>query len=217
MSIELKKRIITSFFLLSLFFLMYFYSFILISSLIIIALISWIEFNGLISRIFKKDNQNNNIKKIILKIFSLIYLSTFIFVIMINLELKVSIFFIISISILSDLGGLIFGKTFKGKKLTKISPNKTFSGAIGSLLFSLALIPFFNAHLEYSNLNYLIVFTITISLISQFGDLFISFLKRKAKVKNTSDLLPGHGGFLDRIDGIIFAAPIGFILLKLIN
>jgi phosphatidate cytidylyltransferase len=216
MSIELKKRIITSFFLLSLFFLMYFYSFILILSLIIIALISWIEFNGLISKIFEKNNLNNRIKKIILKIFSLIYLSTFIFFIMINLELKISIFFIISISILSDLGGLIFGKTFKGKKLTKISPNKTFSGAIGSLLFSLALIPFFYAHLPYLNLNYLIVFTITISVISQFGDLFISFLKRKAKVKNTSDLLPGHGGFLDRVDGIIFAAPIGFILLKLI-
>ena len=214
--IELKKRIITSIFLMSLFFLMFFYSFILLLSLIIITLITWIEFNGLISKIFRKNNISDKIKKMILKVFSLSYLSIFIFFIMINLELKIYIFFIILISICSDIGGLIFGKTFKGKKLTKISPNKTFSGAIGSLLFSLALIPFFNAHLVYFNLNYLIIFTIAISVVSQFGDLFISFLKRKAKVKNTSDLLPGHGGFLDRVDGIIFAAPIGFILLKLI-
>tara|TARA_B110000285_G_scaffold140332_1_gene157082 strand:- start:1003 stop:1374 length:372 start_codon:yes stop_codon:yes gene_type:complete len=118
------------------------------------------------------------------------------------------------VSILSDIGGLLFGKTFKGKKLTKISPNKTISGSIGSFLLSLLLIPIFYEKLIFYDLLTLTMITIVISFISQLGDLFISFLKRKAKVKDTSDLLPGHGGLLDRVDGIIFAAPIGIFLLS---
>ena len=120
------------------------------------------------------------------------------------------------ISISSDIGGLFFGKIFKGKKLTKISPNKTVSGSIGSFIFSLSLIPFFLNHLLDYSLLTIIFITIFISLTSQLGDLLISFLKRKTKIKNTGDILPGHGGFLDRVDGIIFALPIGFILF-LIN
>jgi phosphatidate cytidylyltransferase len=97
-------------------------------------------------------------------------------------------------------------------KLTKISPNKTVAGAMGSFFFSIILIPFFiSLYNEYS-FPYMIVITLLISIISQLGDLFISFLKRKAKVKDTSDLLPGHGGVLDRMDGIIFAIPLGFLL-----
>ena len=97
-------------------------------------------------------------------------------------------------------------------KLTKISPNKTIAGSIGSFFFSIMLIPFFmSLNSEYS-FPYMIVITLLISIISQLGDLFISFLKRKAKVKDTSDLLPGHGGVLDRVDGIIFAIPLGFLL-----
>ncbi|MDA9814571.1 phosphatidate cytidylyltransferase, partial [Candidatus Pelagibacter sp.] len=110
-----------------------------------------------------------------------------------------------------------FGKIIGGKKLSKISPNKTISGSVGS--FILSIIPL----IIVSNFNYLdlelnltnIIFCLLISLISQLGDLFISFIKRKAKIKNTGNLLPGHGGVLDRIDGIIFAVPFSYFLLKL--
>ena len=121
------------------------------------------------------------------------------------------------ICIMTDLGGIFFGKLFKGKKLTKISPKKTISGSIGSFIFSLLLmfifILVFNFELEFK----LILITILVSLISQIGDILISFLKRKAKVKDTGDLLPGHGGFLDRLDGILFGFPMGFILYNFIN
>tara|TARA_B100000787_G_C16127425_1_gene265673 strand:- start:286 stop:639 length:354 start_codon:yes stop_codon:yes gene_type:complete len=113
---------------------------------------------------------------------------------------------------MSDIGGFIFGKIFKGKKLTKISPNKTISGSIGSLIFSMLLIPFYYESLFKESLLNIFLITIIISIVSQLGDLFISLLKRKAKVKDTSDILPGHGGILDRIDGIIFAIPIGIYL-----
>ena len=117
---------------------------------------------------------------------------------------------------MSDIGGLVFGKIFKGKKLTKISPNKTISGSIGSFIFSTSLIPFFyKIQLDQTLLSILVI-TIIISTASQLGDLFISLLKRKAKVKDTSDLLPGHGGVLDRIDGIIFAIPLGIYLFIVI-
>ena len=131
-----------------------------------------------------------------------------------NPELKVFFIYIIIISIASDVGGLVFGKLFKGKKLTKISPNKTISGSIGSFVFSFMTIPFFNNLITDHEIFSLLVITALISLTTQLGDLLISLIKRKAKVKNTSDLLPGHGGLLDRIDGIIFAIPIGFILLN---
>ena len=128
------------------------------------------------------------------------------------ISLKEYLVYSILVAILSDVGGLIFGKTFKGKKLSKISPNKTVSGSLGSFLCSLFLLLFYYDKLTDYSLLVLIFITITISLTSQLGDLFISYLKRKAKVKNTSNILPGHGGFLDRVDGIIFAIPIGIIL-----
>ena len=127
-------------------------------------------------------------------------------------NLKLYLLYSVLVAILSDVGGLVFGKTFKGKKLTKISPNKTISGSIGSLIFSLFLIPFFYEKLIFKSFLTLILITVAITITSQLGDLFISLLKRKAKVKDTSDLLPGHGGLLDRMDGIIFAIPIGVLL-----
>ena len=131
-------------------------------------------------------------------------------------NLKIYLLYSVLVAILSDIGGFICGKIFKGKKLTKISPNKTISGSIGSLIFSILLIPFFyNGEIDQSFPNILLI-TIIISLTSQLGDLFISLLKRKAKVKDTSDLLPGHGGVLDRIDGIIFAIPLGIFLFIVI-
>jgi len=122
---------------------------------------------------------------------------------------------VIILCICSDVGGYVFGKIFKWKKLTKISPKKTISGSIGSFICSLSLIPFFFQNLINYNILSLLIITLLISLTSQIGDLFISLLKRKAKVKDTSDLLPGHGGVLDRIDGILFSVPIGFLLFKL--
>tara|TARA_B110000881_G_C18318990_1_gene385787 strand:- start:223 stop:573 length:351 start_codon:yes stop_codon:yes gene_type:complete len=116
---------------------------------------------------------------------------------------------------MSDIGGLVIGKIFKGKKLSKISPNKTISGSFGSFIFSLFLIPFFLEPFSTYNISIVILFTLIISLASQLGDLLISLLKRKAKVKDTSDLLPGHGGVLDRIDGIIFAIPVGLLIFSI--
>ena len=218
MSAELKKRIITSFLLVSLLTLMFLYTYILIISLIIIGVISWIEFHSLISKILRKTNKIQKLLKFFLKTISLIYITLLIYLIVAtqskNPELYIFIVFSISIAIMSDVGGLIIGNIFKGKKLSKISPKKTISGSLGSFIFSLLLIPIFVNHLPYSNIIFLLIITLFISLISQLGDLFISFLKRKASVKNTSDLLPGHGGVLDRIDGIIFAIPIGFLLLN---
>jgi phosphatidate cytidylyltransferase len=218
-SLELKKRIITSIFLLTLLFLMFSYSFILIILSIVIGLISWIEFYALISKIFKKKSIENQILRFLYKSSSLLYLSGLVFIIisakLVNLNLYFVIIYSLLIAIMSDIGGLVIGKIFKGKKLSKISPNKTISGSFGSFIFPLLLIPFF---LEiFNNYNFLtiIIFTEIISLASQLGDLFISLLKRKAKVKNTSDLLPGHGGVLDRIDGIIFATPVGLLIFNI--
>jgi phosphatidate cytidylyltransferase len=218
MSSELKKRIFTSIILITLLSLMYFYTFILIISLIIIAIIVWVEFYALISKIFKKNTTKDKFLRFFYKTISLFYLSFLVyFLILVEshyLDLKIYILYSVLVAIFSDVGGLIIGKIFKGKKLTKISPNKTISGSIGSFFFSLLLIPLFIGQLTSFNFLILILITLLISLISQLGDLFISFLKRKAKVKNTSDILPGHGGFLDRVDGIIFAIPLGIMLLN---
>ena len=220
MNSNLKKRILTSIFLIFLLIGMFFYSYIMIVSLIVIAIISWIEFYALISKILKKNILNHRLLRFFYKTVSLLYLSGLVyFIFAIESEysnLKVYLLYSILVAILSDLGGIICGKIFKGKKLTKISPNKTISGSIGSFIFSILLIPFFyKGQIDESLLNMLFI-TIIISLTSQLGDLFISLLKRKAKVKDTSDLLPGHGGVLDRIDGIIFAIPLGIILFIII-
>ena len=218
MNLELKKRIVTSILLLFLLYLMINYTYILIISLIIISVVTWIEFNSLIYNVFKKNKKKNLIIKFLFKLLSLIYLSSLVFLILYieteQTNLKICLIYSILVSIVTDIGGLLIGRTIKGKKLTKISPKKTISGSIGSFLFSLVLVPiFYNELLEY-NLLYLIIITLLISLTSQVGDILISYLKRRAKVKDTSDILPGHGGFLDRIDGIIFALPIGILLFS---
>ena len=132
---------------------------------------------------------------------------------------SINTLYLFSICIFSDIGGLMFGKFFKGKKLTKISPSKTISGSLGSFILSLISVPLFYYFLpeKFNNPYDLIILAIIVSFSCQLGDLFISYLKRKAKVKDTGDLLPGHGGFLDRIDGIIFAVPVGMILWKFLT
>jgi phosphatidate cytidylyltransferase len=216
--IELKKRIITSLFLLILLILMYIYNYVLIIAVIIISLIVWIEFFGLIMKIFYKNNLKNKIFRLFFKGTSLIYLCllSFLIVLIFSNENIYKFFAIYSllVAITSDIGGMVFGKFFKGKKLTKISPKKTISGSIGAFVFSILLIFIFNKNFENYVFMKVLFFTVTVSFISQIGDLFISFLKRKANVKDTSDILPGHGGFLDRIDGIIFALPFGIFLSK---
>ena len=125
--------------------------------------------------------------------------------------------YVISICFFTDMGGYIFGKLIGGKKLSKISPNKTISGTIGSFIFSIVpLIIILNlGYLNYEFHSNNILLCLLVSLISQLGDLFISFFKRNAKIKDTGRLLPGHGGVLDRVDGIIFAVPFTYFLLKL--
>jgi len=220
MNSNIKKRILTSILLIALLIGMFFYSYIMIISLIVIAIISWIEFYALISKILKNNVLKDKFFRFFYKALSLIYLSGLVYLIFaIESEysnLKIYLLYTVLVAILSDIGGLVCGKIFKGKKLTKISPNKTISGSIGSFIFSSLLIPFFyKVQIDQTLVN-LFLITIIISLTSQLGDLFISLLKRKAKVKDTSDLLPGHGGVLDRIDGIIFAIPLGIFLFIVI-
>ena len=217
MKSELKKRVVTSLFLISLLIIMYLYSFVLIVSLIVIGMITWVEFYALISKILIKKSLKDKFFRFLYKSISLLYLSLLIYLIFYieasNIWNRYLIYSLL-VSILSDIGGLIIGKIFKGRKLTKISPKKTISGSIGSFVFALLLIPIFYIELIEYDFSILVLITILISLTSQLGDLFISYLKRKAKVKNTSDILPGHGGFLDRIDGIIFAIPVGILLFN---
>ena len=128
--------------------------------------------------------------------------------------------FIILICIFTDIGGYVFGNVFKGPKLIKISPKKTYSGVIGGFLFSLiAGISFMKiVGRNYLETHYLNTFfgILIISLISQIGDLIISFFKRKAKLKDTGKILPGHGGLLDRVDGLIFVMPLIYLKLFVI-
>ena len=130
------------------------------------------------------------------------------------------IIFILLICIFSDIGGYVVGKSVGGKKLTKISPNKTISGSIGSFLFSLFPIGIYGLlsiitnqeYFKFALKNEVIIFCLILSLTCQIGDLLISYFKRKAKVKDTGNILPGHGGILDRIDGIIFGVIISFLI-----
>mgnify|MGYP001290942864 CR=1 FL=1 len=126
--------------------------------------------------------------------------------------------FIIVVCIFTDIGGYVFGKVFKGPKLTQISPNKTYAGVIGGFLLSLisglVFIKYFWIPESYrvnDDQLILLLYILSISLISQIGDLIISYFKRKAKLKDTGNILPGHGGLLDRIDGLIFVIPIIYV------
>ena len=228
MSKNLLKRIITSIILLSLlFFINFSHKYIFILSILTLGMFICIESNRLFSKLLITKKTKNSFlnrydgKFLILNIITFFY----IFFIFCNFSYEIHksespVFFIyvISICFFTDIGGYVFGKTIGGKKLSKISPNKTISGAIGSFILSivpLILVSNFNyLELEFNLKN--VLFCLVISLISQLGDLFISLLKRKAKIKDTGNLLPGHGGVLDRVDGIIFAVPFSYFLLKLI-
>ena len=120
------------------------------------------------------------------------------------------------ICISTDTGGYIFGKLLKGPKLTKLSPNKTYAGVIGSFLFAIIItVLFFELTFKIFNFIFEVetfIFVLTVSLVSQIGDIIISYFKRLSKIKDTGNIIPGHGGILDRIDGMIFAYPFSYLV-----
>ena len=225
MTNELNKRIITSVILfIILLVILYSHSSVFVISLLIFGFAICIEFKNILRKsvgdLYLPSTKFN------LKFFALMWIP-FIYMFFIFGLLTFDIYktggptfflFIISICFFTDIGGYVIGKTIGGKKLIKISPNKTLSGSVGSFIFSIIpLIIFTNTNnfqlkFEFST----VILCLLISLISQIGDLFISFLKRKAKIKDTGNILPGHGGLLDRTDGIIFAVPFSKLLLNFI-
>ena len=231
MTKELQKRIITSAVLLILLIIFNFSKFFGMGVLIF-ALFICIEFSELLSKLvgpglIKHYRYSSYPEKLNLKYLTLQILAIFYVLIVFggsSFELHgrfgnpIFFLFLLSICFFSDIGGYVIGKSIGGKRLTKISPKKTISGSIGSFSFSiLALLLFYNYdQYEYSLSIKNFLFCLIISLACQLGDLFISYLKRKAKIKDTGNILPGHGGLLDRVDGIIFAVPFAYLLLKLI-
>ena len=137
----------------------------------------------------------------------------------------IDIFYVIIICSSTDIGGYVFGKIFKGPKLTKISPKKTYSGVVGGYLFSIISIYFFVKYSVIFDLGFeknffnidLLILLFTTSTVSQIGDIIISYFKRVSKIKDTGKIIPGHGGLLDRIDGMIFAFPFGYLFLLILN
>ena len=124
---------------------------------------------------------------------------------------------IIILCISSDVGGYMFGKIFKWKKLTKISPKKTLSGVFGSFIFSLVsifIIDVISPNLNFLNAKFFFL-AIFFSLVAQMGDLTISYFKRLEKIKDTGKILPGHGGIFDRIDGLMFVVIVTYVFYKL--
>ena len=220
---ELQKRILSSTVIIpiSIFFIFQeniFFVFFL-SVLFLVSSYEWI-----------KMNKNDIIRVIGLFYFAVAFFTAY----LLREKFSVEIFiFILVICIFTDLGGYMFGKILKGPKLTKISPKKTYAGVIGGFILSLIAALIYIKLMVIDNVvntNFLIwsgnilvfdymffLFILSMSCISQVGDLIISYFKRLAKVKDTGGLLPGHGGLLDRIDGIIFTIPIFYFLLTYYN
>ena len=215
MNLKLKKRITTSviLFLLTIF-CIFINPYVFIIAIIIVSYLSWHETNYLINSINKSVT---NWQHVAFNLTTLFYAFGIFTVSAIGLYFLLGpVFFLyaLSICICSDIGGYIIGKNIGGKKLTKISPNKTISGSLGSFCFSMLPLLVFNNFDKFEYSLYSIdnfLFCLKVSLVCQLGDLFVSYFKRKAKVKDTGRILPGHGGILDRIDGIIFAVPFVFM------
>ncbi len=210
---ELQKRILSSIIIipLSLFFIIkgsgFFILFITI--LFLIACLEWFKMT----------------KRYDFKIFGIIFLLlSFYSVYLVRDRGLFEFLMIFIICIATDIGGYIFGKTLKGPKITKISPNKTYAGMLGGFVLSLIVASLFLSNLNIFSLSNadhhleknIMIVVLCISFISQVGDLIISFFKRKSKVKNTGKIIPGHGGILDRIDGMLFAYPFIYISTKIL-
>ena len=119
-------------------------------------------------------------------------------------EFNLTFLWLIVLTWLSDIGGYIFGKLFGGPKLTHISPKKTWAGAIGSIILSQFAFLIFFLNSDYKFNITIIFMQLFLSIIGQFGDILMSYVKRKNNKKDTSNFIPGHGGFLDRVDGLIW-------------
>ena len=210
---EIKKRFFTSILLFLVFFLCI-YSQVAVTFFLVFCFYQMIsEFYFILSKIFKQNKFNTYISMLfILSVLSCIIIFIWTTFIGDNYNAKLLFFLIVSITISTDVGGFLFGKIFKGKKITKISPKKTYSGMFGSYIISFILTYFlFKNYLAVTDL---VLYILIISTSSQIGDLLISHLKRKANIKDAGNILPGHGGLLDRFDGLILAIPIGLILSK---
>ncbi len=216
MNNELQKRILSAIILipLTLFIIIkgsYFFNFFIFICLII-ALYEWY---------LMSKNKFYNVPGFFLIILS--FYSLYILRHDTDIDLTIIILILI-ICISTDVGGYAFGKLLKGPKLTKISPNKTYSGMIGSfflsIIFSIIYLDYFNIYIivKAEIISFFdFIFIIAVSSISQMGDIFVSYFKRKSKIKNTGKIIPGHGGILDRIDGMIFVFPSTCLILNLIN
>ncbi len=208
-----KHRVYTSLFLFLLIFLIFVSKMILVFSLITLGILSILEFSNILTKITK-----NKFYFFCLNSFFIIFIFLFCFYFLslsMIFQFKLILFILLFGCIASDIGGYVFGKTIKGPKLTKISPKKTISGAFGSIIFCIIIISFLFFYFT-GLFSFKILFSGLVTSIScQLGDLFFSFLKRKVKIKDTGNFFPGHGGVLDRLDGIFVGLPIGYITLIL--
>ncbi len=215
MKSEIYKRINTGLLLFLLLVLMFISKTIYLFSSICIFSLSFIEFTKLSKLFLKKKIFKQFLINSVFAIYMFLFLLIFIFGLN-DIHFKIILFVILLISISSDIGGILFGKIFKGPKLTKISPNKTISGSLGSFVFSMLTSSILLGYIFNTELLNNILLGFFVSLSVQFGDLFFSYLKRKASLKNTGNILPGHGGILDRIDGILLGIPVGLIYILIL-
>ncbi len=190
--------------------------------LIFFLILCYYEFYKLFNKIIKKK-----FLKIISFILIFLYLYFF-YSLLIMLKINYGeelILLLLTACIFSDMGGYFVGKLIGGPKLTNISPNKTISGALGSIIFTIIGTSMFVQLLKITSLETLLfefsfknyIWIILMSIFCQVGDLMISYLKRKANVKDTGNILPGHGGILDRVDGIILAIPLSVLAYIILN
>ena len=209
---ELQKRILSSIIIipLSLFFIIKGSAFFMLFLIILFSLAcsEWLKMT----------------KKIENKVFGIIFLLlSFYSVFLIREKSLLDFLIVLTICIMTDIGGYVFGKIFKGPKLIKISPNKTYAGMIGGFLLSIVasylLVEKYGSFLgERDTIKelFFILLVFLISSVSQVGDIIISYFKRISKIKDTGNLFPGHGGLLDRIDGMIFAFPFFYVISKIL-
>ena len=215
MQSEIFKRINTGLILFLLLIMMFISKMIYLFISICVFTLSFIEFTKM-SKIFLKKKY---FKQLLTNFAFASYLFLFLLIFIISLNdihLKIILFIILLICISSDIGGILFGKIFKGPKLTKISPNKTISGSLGSFFLSIMMSTILLKYIFNTDLVNNILLGFFVSLSVQLGDLFFSYLKRKSSLKNTGNILPGHGGILDRIDGILVGIPVGLVYVLIL-
>ena len=215
MKSDIYKRVNTGLFLVLLLLLMFISKIIYLFISLSIFSLSFVEFTKLSKLFFKKQYYKQFLINCVFLFYLFFFLLIFIFGLN-DIHFKIILFIILLICISSDIGGILFGRIFKGPKLTKISPNKTISGSLGSFTLSLLMSSILLGYIFNTDLINNIFLGFIISLSVQLGDLFFSYLKRKASVKNTGNILPGHGGVLDRIDGILLGTPVGLVYILIL-